>query len=122
MSFIKVYPLVETENNGGENFGRSIPARCLVEPSFSAREYYLHVDQIVAFEECQLSLICDAQTDEQISGIRLQLHSGDTIIVPDDPEDEEANFIDLLERASQGEIVEMAYSRYLRELEEQNLI
>ena len=122
MSFIKIYPLVETDNNGDENFGRSNPARCMVENSISAKEYYLHVNQIVAFEECPLSLICDAETDELINGIRLQLRSGDTIIVPDDPEDEEANFIDLLERASQGEIVEMAYSRYLRELEEQNLI
>ena len=122
MSFLKIYPLIEIENNSGDNFGRNIPARCMVENSFAAREYYLHVDQIAAFEECPLYLISDVETDALVNGIRVLLRSGEILIVPDDPEEEEATFIDLLERASQGEIVEMAYSRYLRELEDQNLI
>jgi len=122
MSFIKIYPLKETENNSGDTFGRSNPARCIVEHSFSAKEYYLHIHEIVAFEECPLYLISNVETDALVNGIRLLLRSGEVLIVPDDPDDEEANFIDLLERASQGEIVEMEYSRYLRELEEQNLL
>lgn len=122
MSFIKIYPLPETENNGDDNFGRNNPARCEVEAGPAVKEYYLHVDQIAAFEECPLYLISDEETDALVNGIRLLLRSGEVLIVPDDPEEEEANFIDLLERACQGEIVEMAYSRYLSELEDQDPI
>jgi len=122
MPFIKVYPLYELEHASDEDFGRGNPARCRAERGFGAREYFLNIAEIRMFEQCPLYLICRAETDALVNGIRLRLRSGQTLIVPDDPEDEAHVFARLLERAARGEIVEMPFSRYLRELEQQDLI
>lgn len=122
MSFLRIFPLKEIENVADEDFGNGNPARCLAQSRFGAREYYLNINDIAAFEECPLYLICKAETDALVNGIRIKLRSGEMMVLPDDPEKEEAGFINLLARAGQGEIVEMEYSHYMRELEDQKLI
>lgn len=117
MPFIRIFPLQETERVSLEDFGHGNPARCPVQPRFGAREYFLNVDEIAAFEECPLYLLSEVETDALVNGIRIRLRSGAMLVVPDDPEDAEDSFVNLLGRAARGEIVEMAYSRYLRELE-----
>jgi hypothetical protein len=122
MSFIKLYPLVELEQVSDADFGKGNPARCHAQRRFGARECYLNVAQILAFEECPLYLICEAESDALVDGIRLKLVSGEMVVVPDDADNDEARFLSLLERASKGEPVEMPYSQYMQELEKQRLI
>ncbi|ACL74242.1 hypothetical protein [Thioalkalivibrio sulfidiphilus] len=116
MSFIRIFPLQEIEHAADEHFGKSQPARCHATDRFDAREFYLNVDEIAAFEECPLYLISEQETDALVNGIRIRLRSGARFVIPDDPEDEEASFLALLGRALKGEIVEMEFSRYLGSL------
>lgn len=122
MPFIKIYPLTETEPTGEEDFGRGNPARCRAERGLGAREYFLNIAEISMFEECPLYILSQAETDALVNGIRLRLRSGEILVVPDDPEDEAHVFARLLERAARGEVVEMPFSRYLRQLEQERLI
>lgn len=122
MSFIKIHPLQEIEAVRDEHFGMGNPARCLAVRRFDMRELYLNVNQIAAFEECPLYLICEADPNALVNGIRIRLASGGLLVVPDDPEDDEPNFLEALGRASRGEIVELGYSRHLAELERKKLI
>ena len=122
MPFIKIHPLQETEAVRDEDFGRGNPARCLARRRFDTRELFLNIDQIAAFEECPLYLICEADPNALVNGIRIRLASGGMLVVPDDPEDDEPGFVEALGRASRGEIVELGYSRHLGELERKKLI
>lgn len=117
MGFIKLYPLVEIEPVPASRFGFGEPARCRAEPRFGTREYALHVDRIAAFEECPLYILSRNENNALIDGIRLQLVTGECLIVPDDNQEPGQGFADLLRRACAGEIVEMPYSVYLRQLE-----
>lgn len=121
MGFIKIYPLQEQEDNRA-HFGRSNPARCQAISSFSASEFFLNSDEIAAFEECPLYLSCAAEPNALVNGLRVRLKSGDWLILADDPDEDGETFLELLARALQGEIVEMPFSRYLRELTRQKLI
>jgi hypothetical protein len=116
VSFIRIFPLQEIENASDEHFGKGQPARCHATDRFDARELYLNVNEIAAFEECPLYLISANETDALVNGIRIRLHSGARFVIPDDPEDEAASFLALLARAVRGEVVEMEFSRYLGEL------
>lgn len=122
MSFIKIYPLKEAADASEETFGRGHPARCPAEHSFTAREYWLNLHEIVAFEECPLYLVCEAEPNGLVNGLRMRLRSGETILVPDDAPEGEPDFLEVLARAARGEVVEMSYSAYLKELEQQKLI
>ena len=122
MPFIRLFPLQETEAVRPEDFGRGNPARCRAERRFSAREFCLALSQIAAFEECPLYLVCDAEPNGLVNGIRLRLVDGSMLVVPDDPEDDEPGFAAALEQAAGGRIAEMGYSRYLAELERKKLI
>lgn len=122
MPFIRFFPLQETEAVRPENFGRGNPARCRAERRFGAREFYLAVSQIVAWEECPLYLVCDAEPNGLVNGIRLRLADGGMLVVPDDPEDDELGFIAALEQAAGGRVAELGYSRYLAELARKKLI
>lgn len=117
MPFIKLHPLQEIEGQSPEHFGHGHPARCRAVPRFDAPEIYLNLNQIAAFEECPLYLITEADPNALVNGIRIRLASGGLVLVADDPEDDEPDFVTALQRASRGEIVELGYSRYLRELE-----
>lgn len=122
MPFIRIFPLQETEAVRPEDFGRGNPARCRAERRFGAREYWLAVSQIVAWEECPLYLVCDAEPNGLVNGIRLRLADGGMLVVPDDPEDDELGFIAALEQAAGGRVAELGYSRYLAELARKKLI
>lgn len=122
MPFIKIHPLQESEAVRDEDFGRGHPARCPAERRFGAREYYLNVDRIVAFEECPLYLICAAETDALVNGMRVRLAGGGTLVLADDPEEGEPGFLAALQQAGREGIAEMGYSAYLRDLERKGLI
>lgn len=122
MPFIRIYPLHEMEAVRPEDFGLGNPARCLAVRRFSTREVYLNISQIVAYEECPLYLICDAEPNGLVNGVRLRLADGAMLVVPDDPEDDEPGFVAALEQAAAGRIAELGYSRYLAELERKKLI
>ena len=122
MPFLKIHPLKEIETQNAEHFGKGQPARCRALHRYDTPELYLNLNQIAAFEECPLYLITEAEPNALVNGIRIRLVSGDFIVVPDDPEDEGLGFLAALQRATHGEIVELGYSRYLRELEQKKLI
>mgnify|MGYP005835342995 CR=1 FL=1 len=122
MPFIKLWPLDESEHVREEDFGLGHPARCQAQRRFAARELYLNIQQIAAFEECPLYLSCTAEPNALVNGIRIRLVSGETLVVADDPEEDEPGFIAALQRAAHGEVAEPGYSRYLRELERQGLV
>lgn len=122
MPFIRIFPLQETEAVRPEDFGRGNPARCRAERRFGAREFWLAISQIVAYEECPLYLVCDAEPNGLVNGVRIRLADGSMVVVPDDPEDDEPGFAAALEQAASGQIAEMGYSRYLGELARQKLI
>lgn len=122
MSFIKIYPLEEAATLRDADFGQGQPARCNAVRQFSAIELYLNIHEIAAFEECPLYLICEAETDALVNGIRLRLRNGGMWVLPDDAENEEERFVALLARAGRGEVVEMPYSPYLLELERKKQI
>lgn len=122
MSFIKLYPLQEAARIDAENFGQGQPARCQAVPRFGAREITLNISQIAAFEECPLYLSCSAETDAVVNGIRIRLVDGSSFVVPDDPDTGEMGFLAALDQAARGELAEVPYSRYLRELQAKKLI
>lgn len=122
MGFIRIFPFTEIENFSEEQFGKGHPARCKAQTQFGSKEMYLNVAENLAFEVCPLYLVSEAETDALVNGIRIQLRSGDFIIVPDDTEHEDRTFLYLLTLALKGEIVEMDYSLYLRQLEQRKLI
>ncbi len=117
MPFIKIYPMQEIEGVSEASFGNGNPARCLAQGRFGAKELYLNIDEISAFEECPLYLISPVETDALVNGIRIRLRGGSMLVVADDPENDKERFLDLLGKATRGEIAEMEYSRYLLELE-----
>ncbi|QKT03974.1 hypothetical protein HUS23_09175 [Ectothiorhodospiraceae bacterium 2226] len=116
MSFIKLFPLTEEHVPPVEHFGKGHPARCRPQTSFEARECWLNVHEIAAFEECPLYLVTDADPNALVDGIRLRLRSGESLLIPDDAADANEKFLALLARAVRGELVEMRYSSYLSEL------
>jgi hypothetical protein len=89
-------------------------ARCPATRRFNAREFWLKLDQIAAYEECPLYLVCDAEPNGLVDGSLL--------VVADDPEDDALGFAAALEQAAGGHIAEMGYSRYLGELARKKLI
>lgn len=122
MPLIRVFPLRETESVRPEDFGHSNPARCRAERRFGAREFWLALGQIAAFEECPLYLVCDDEPNGLVNGIRIRLADGGLLVVADDPEDGALGFAAALEQAAGGRIAEMGYSRYLGELARKKLI
>lgn len=122
MPFIRIFPLHETEAVRPEDFGRGNPARCHALRRSDAREIWLALGQIVAYEECPLYLICEAEPNALVNGIRMRLADGGMLIVADDPEDDALGFAAAVEQAASGQIVEMGYSRYLGELTRKKLI
>lgn len=122
MPFIRIFPLQETEAVRPEDFGRGNPARCRAERRFGAREFCLALSQIVAWEECPLYLVCDAEPNGLVNGIRIRLADGGMLVVADDPEDDALGFAAALEQAAGGRIAEMGYSRYLGALTRKKLI
>lgn len=122
MPFIKLHPLKEIGTDNAGQFGKGQPAHCQAPHRHDTPELYLNVNQIAAFEECPLYLIAEAEPNALVDGIRIRLVSGDFIVAPDDPENEGLGFLAALQRAAHGEIVELGYSRYLRELEQKKPI
>ncbi len=122
MPFIRIFPLQETETVRPEDFGRGHPARCQALRRSDAREIWLALGQIVAYEECPLYLICPAEPNALVNGIRMRLTDGGMLVVADDPEDDELGFAAALERAAGGSVAETGYSRYLGELTRKKLI
>lgn len=122
MPFIRIFPLQETEAVRPQDFGLGNPARCRAERRFASREFWLNISRIVAYEECPLYLICDAEPNGLVNGVRIRLADDSMVVVPDDPEDDELGFAAALEQAAGGRIAELGYSRYLGELERNQLI
>lgn len=122
MPFIRIFPLQEIEAGRPDDFGLGHPARCRAERRFGAREFWLALGQIVAYEECPLYLICDAEPNGLVNGIRIRLADGGMLVVPDDPDEDEPGFAAALVRAAGGQVAELGYSRYLAELERKKLI
>ncbi|MEW6120193.1 MAG: hypothetical protein AB1593_08890 [Pseudomonadota bacterium] len=122
MPFIRIFPLQETETVRPEDFGRANPARCRAERHFNAREFWLGLHQIAAYEECPLYLVCEAEPNGLVNGIRIRLVDGSLLVVADDPEADAPGFAAALEQAAGGRIAEMGYSRYLGELARKKLI
>lgn len=122
MPFIRLFPLQETETVRPEDFGRANPARCPAARRFNARELWLNLNQIAAYEECPLYLVCEAEPNGLVNGIRLRLVDGSLMVLADDPESGAPGFAAALEQAASGRIAEMGYSRYLDELARSKLI
>ena len=122
MPFIRIFPLQETEAVRPEDFGRGNPARCDALRRSDAGEIWLALRQIVAYEECPLYLICEAEPNALVNGIRMRLADGHMLVVADDPEDDALGFAAAVERAAGGQVAEMGYSRYLGELTRKKLI
>lgn len=122
MPFIQLYPLQEIQPLRAEDFGNGNPARCHATPRFGARELWLNPHHIVAYEECPLYLVCEAEPNGLVNGIRLRLTDGTMLVVADDPDDGEPGWIAALESAASGRITETGYSRYLGELARKKLI
>ncbi len=122
MSVIKVFPLRETVPTTDADSGAGNPARCVARRRFQTPDVYLAVGHIAAFEECPLYLVCDAEPNGVVNGIRVLLASGRHLVLADDPQEGEPGFLELLDRAVRGELVEMPPSRYFRELERKGLI
>lgn len=122
MPFIRIFPLQETEAVRPQDFGHANPARCRAERRFGAREFWLALSQIAAYEECPLYLVCEAEPNALVNGIRIRLADGGMLVLADDPEDDELGFAAALEQAASGRIAEMGYSRYLGELAQKKLI
>lgn len=122
MPFIRLFPLQETEAVRPEDFGRGNPARCRAERRFAAREICLNLNQIAAYEECPLYLVCEAEPNGLVNGVRIRLADGGMLVLADDPEEGELGFATALEQAAGGQIAEMSYSRYLAELARKKLI
>ncbi len=122
MSFIRIFPLRETEAVQPDQFGLGNPARCRAVRRFGASEFWLNINQIAAYEECPLYLICDAEPNGLVNGIRIRLVDGAMLVVPDDPEDDEHGFAAVLAQATSGRNAEMGYSRYMTELARQHMI
>lgn len=122
MPFIRLFPLQETEAVRPEDFGRGNPARCRAERRFDVRELCLNLSQIAAYEECPLYLVCEAEPNGLVNGVRIRLVDGGMLVVADDPEEGELGFAAALEQAASGRIAEMGYSRYLSELTRRKLI
>lgn len=76
MPFIRIFPLQEAEAVRAEGFGLGNPARCHAARRFGAREFWLAISQIVAYEECPLYLICDAEPNGLVNGVRIRLADG----------------------------------------------
>jgi len=113
MPFIRLFPLQEAVRP--QDFGLGNPACCRAERGFGAREFWLAISQIAAFEECPLCLVCDAEPKDLVNGVRIRL-ADDCLLVADDPKDDAPGFATALERAARGRIAEMGHSRYLEEL------
>ena len=122
MPFIRIFPLQTVETIRPEDFGRGSPARCRAERRFDAREFSLALSHIVAYEECPLYLVSEAEPNALVNGIRIRLADGGMLVAADDPEDDELGFAAALEQAASGCIAELGYSRYLAELERKKLI
>ena len=122
MPFIRLYPLQETQPLRLEDFGYGNPARCHAMPRFGARELWLNLQHILAYEECPLYLVCAAEPNGLVNGIRLRLTDGTMLVVADDPEDDDLSFASALEQAASGRMAETGYSRYLGELARRKLI
>lgn len=122
MPFIRIFPLQEIETFPPEHFGLGHPARCRAERRFGTREVCLNINQIAAYEECPLYLVCEAEPNGLINGIRLRLTDGTIWILADDPDEGEPGFAAALEQAANRRIAELGYSRYLIELERKKLI
>jgi len=105
-----------------EDFGKGQPARCQALRQFDAKELFLNVAHIVAFEECPLYLVSEADPNALVNGFRLRLVDGSRWVVADDPREGEEGFLELLARACAGEIVELGYASHLIELERKKLI
>ena len=116
MGFIRIYPLKEITELPLEAFGRGEPARCQPEYGMGMADYYLGVQHIVAFEECPLYVVSEADPNALINGVRIRLADNTIVVIPDDAENEAGRFQTLLRRALQGEIVEMEHSTYIAEL------
>ena len=122
MPFIRLYPLQEIQPLRPQDFGNGNPARCHAVPRFGARELWLNLHQIVAYEECPLYLVCEAEPNGLVNGIRLRLADGTLLVVADDADDGEPGWVAALEQAASGRVAETAYSRYLGELTRRKLI
>lgn len=122
MPFVRLYPLQETQPLRPEDFGNGNPARCHAIPRFGARELWLNLQHIVAYEECPLYMVCEAEPNGLVNGIRLRLTDGTLLVVADDPEDDDPGFVAALEQAASGRVAETGYSRYLGELTRRKLI
>jgi len=120
MPFMRIFPLAERDSSMPDHLGHGHPARCSAQRPFGADEYYLNINEVASFEECPLYLVSQSEPNALVNGIRLRLHSGEIVVVPDDPEDTQNGFLSVLQRAARGEVVEMEYSRHLRELEKAN--
>ena len=122
MPFIRLHPLKEIETIPPEHFGLGHPARCRAERRFGAREICININQIAAYEECPLYLVCEAEPNGLINGVRIRLVDDSFWVVADDPVDEEASFAIALRQAAGGQLAEVGYSRYLTDLERRKLI
>jgi hypothetical protein len=116
MGFIKVCPLRETVATTDADFGRANPARCVARRRFQPPGGCLAATHIAAFEAYPLYLVCEAEPNGVVNGIRVLPASGPHRVLADDPEEGEPGFLELLGRAAGG-MVEMPACRYLRELE-----
>jgi len=122
MPFVRFLPLQETEAMRPEDFGRGNPARCRAERRFGAREIRLNLNQIAAYEECPLYLICDADPNGLVDGVRIRLIDGSLLVVPDDPVEDELGFAAALEQAASGPVPELGYPLLLAMRESKSLI
>lgn len=116
MSFMRIFPFDEITDFDPAELGQGDPARCKAIDEWDAREFYLNVHEIAGFEECPLYLVSPEDPNALVNGIRVVMRSGRGFVLADDPPEPSAAFIALLQRAMSGEVVEMPFPTYLKDL------
>jgi len=114
MGFIRLFPLPEIHPVDPARFGYGDPARVHAIARFAAPEWVVGVGEIWRYEDCPLYIVSPEEPNALVDGVRLQLRSGDWLVVANDSIDEAEQFEGLLEAAMSGRVVTLPFSLYLR--------
>ncbi|TVP86040.1 MAG: hypothetical protein EA347_09440 [Thioalkalivibrio sp.] len=114
MGFIRLFPLPEIHPFDPARFGYGDPARAYAIARFAAPEWVVGVGEIRRWEDCPLYIVSPEEPNALVDGVRLQLRSGDWLVVANDSTEEAERLEGVLEAAMTGRVVTLPFSLYLR--------